>query len=321
MSTVNSTTCLSTVIDEPICFQSSYEPVYYFPRAQLVEGIQDAYITMAAPVIAYWVLSLFFHYLDTCSWKWLEAYRIHPSAEVQSKNLVSRSSVVIAVIFQHIIQTVLGLWWLSSEQHAITTDHSAPIRQIALTIRPLLRLVGVADVQRLRQVAEFAYWWAMPALQMFLAMFIIDSWQYFLHRAMHVNKFLYRQLHSWHHRLYVPYAFGALYNHPLEGFLLDTLGTAMAESLTAMTTRQSMILFTISTLKTVDDHCGYSFPWDPLQIASGNNADYHDIHHQVIGIKSNFSQPFFVHWDTLLGTRMTREDIRLRREGKKNKTQ
>jgi len=98
---------------------------------------------------------------------------------------------------------------------------------------------------------------------------------------MHVNKFLYKQFHSWHHRLYVPYAFGSLYNHPVEGFLLDTLGALLAEWATGMSTRQAMVLFTFSTLKTVDDHCGYSLPWDPLQMLTGNNADYHDIHHQV----------------------------------------
>jgi len=35
---------------------------------------------------------------------------------------------------------------------------------------------------------------------------------------------------------------------------------------------------------------------------------------QIVGIKSNFAQPFFIHWDTLLGTRMTREDIERRRQ-------
>jgi sphinganine C4-monooxygenase len=98
---------------------------------------------------------------------------------------------------------------------------------------------------------------------------------------MHVNKFLYKHLHSVHHRLYVPYAFGALYNHPIEGFLLDTLGAAIAEAVSCMTTRQAMLLFGISTLKTVDDHCGYKLPFDPLQWLSTNDADYHDIHHQV----------------------------------------
>jgi sphinganine C4-monooxygenase len=76
-----------------------------------------------------------------------------------------------------------------------------------------------------------------------------------------------------------------------------------------MSTRQDILLFTFATLKTVDDHCGYSLPFDPLQFLFSNNADYHDIHHQAIGIKKNFAQPFFVHWDAIMGTRMTRKDI------------
>jgi sphinganine C4-monooxygenase len=118
--------------------------------------------------------------------------------------------------------------------------------------------------------------------------FFIDTWQYFLHRLMHVNKFLYKQFHSWHHRLYVPYAFGSLYNHPVEGFVLDSLGAVIAESLTGLTTRQAMLLFSFSTLKTVDDHCGYNFPFDPFQLMTGNNADYHDIHHQACFLLARF---------------------------------
>lgn len=105
---------------------------------------------------------------------------------------------------------------------------------------------------------------------------------------MHVNKFLYKNFHSWHHRLYVPYAFGSLYNHPVEGFILDTLGAAMAEWLTGMSARQAMLLFTVSTFKTVDDHCGYRLPFDPLQFITSNNADYHDIHHQVCMLLGRF---------------------------------
>ena len=109
----------------------------------------------------------------------------------------------------------------------------------------------------------------------------IDTWQYFLHRAAHTNKFLYRHFHSWHHRLYVPYAYGALYNHPVEGLVLDTFGAGLAHLISLMTVRQGIVLFAFSTLKTVDDHCGYRLSLDPLQIFFSNNADYHDIHHQV----------------------------------------
>lgn len=76
----------------------------------------------------------------------------------------------------------------------------------------------------------------------------------------------------------------------------------------------------MSTIKTVDDHCGYSLPWDPIQHISGNNAAYHDIHHQSWGIKTNFSQPFFTFWDALLGT-MWRGDTTLKYERTKNRAQ
>ncbi|RCI10700.1 hypothetical protein L249_5321 [Ophiocordyceps polyrhachis-furcata BCC 54312] len=152
-------------------------------------------------------------------------------------------------------------------------------------------------------VASVIYHVAVPALQFFAAVFILDTWQYFLHRLMHMNRWLYTTFHSRHHRLYVPYAYGALYNHPFEGFLLDTLGAGIAFKLTGMTLRQGTCFFAFSTLKTVDDHCGYAFPWDPLQLMTSNNAAYHDIHHQTWGIKTNFSQPFFTFWDSLLNTK------------------
>lgn len=120
--------------------------------------------------------------------------------------------------------------------------------------------------------------------------------------------------HSRHHRLYVPYAFGALYNHPFEGFLLDTLGASIAYKMSFMTARQGMWFFTCSTIKTVDDHCGYALPWDPLQHITGNNAGYHDIHHQSWGIKTNFSQPFFTFWDRALGTIWKNGDVKSRYE-------
>jgi sphinganine C4-monooxygenase len=91
----------------------------------------------------------------------------------------------------------------------------------------------------------------------------------------------------------------------LEGFLLDTLGAGVGAKIACMTVRQQIFFYTFSTLKTVDDHCGYALPWDPLQHITSNNAGYHDIHHQSWGIKTNFSQPFFTFWDRFLGTMWT----------------
>ncbi|KAF5388690.1 hypothetical protein D9757_004842 [Collybiopsis confluens] len=301
-------TVCSTYNSQSVCFSSAKYPFYHSPNPTIIEGVSDPILTLAGPILAYWSLSLFFHYLDLSEWKWLEKYRIHDSAQTRSKNLVTKSQVVWAVIFQQIVQTVLGLFWLTNEGHADTVQE---MHRIARVLAPLLSRIGGA--QWLAEVTYTVYWWVLPTLQLLFAMFAIDTWQYFLHRIMHVNKWLYRSFHSWHHRLYVPYAYGALYNHPVEGFLLDSLGAVVAETLTRMNPRQALLLFVISTFKTVDDHCGYRLPFDLLQLITSNNADYHDIHHQVIGIKSNFSQPFFIHWDTILGTRMTRLEFEARK--------
>jgi sphinganine C4-monooxygenase len=154
-------------------------------------------------------------------------------------------------------------------------------------------------------VAKVVYWLVVPGLQMFGAVVLLDTWEYFIHRLMHVNKWMYTTFHSRHHRLYVPYAYGALYNHPFEGFLLDTVGAGLSYKIMGMTPRLGILFFCCSTIKTVDDHCGYSLPWDPLQHITSNNAAYHDIHHQTWGIKTNFSQPFFTFWDRFLGTKYT----------------
>lgn len=110
------------------------------------------------------------------------------------------------------------------------------------------------------------------------------------------------RVHAVHHRLYVPFAFGALYNHPVEGFLLDTVGAVISQALVKQSIRERIFFYSLTTVKTVDDHCGYAFPFDPLQKLTANNTKFHDIHHQSWGIKHNFSQPFLIFWDRYLGT-------------------
>ncbi|KAL5992185.1 Very-long-chain aldehyde decarbonylase GL1-9 [Asimina triloba] len=141
-------------------------------------------------------------------------------------------------------------------------------------------------------------------MQIIVAMLVMDTWQYFVHRYMHQNKFLYRHIHSQHHRLVVPYAIGALYNHPLEGLLLDTFGGAISFLISGMTARTAVIFFCFAVIKTVDDHCGLWLPGNIFHIFFQNNTAYHDIHHQLQGTKYNYSQPFFTIWDKLLGTHM-----------------
>jgi sphinganine C4-monooxygenase len=39
--------------------------------------------------------------------------------------------------------------------------------------------------------AKAVYWYGVPAVQFAFAILVVDTWQYFLHRAMHMNKWLY----------------------------------------------------------------------------------------------------------------------------------
>ncbi|OBT55734.1 hypothetical protein VE04_03919 [Pseudogymnoascus sp. 24MN13] len=340
MSTKSNNSYLSDLPPLPSYTLSPVEP--------LIPYISDFYLSLLAPFAAYWVLSLFFHYIDVMD-IWPQ-YRLHTPAEILKRNRVSRYEVARDVIIQQIIQTAVGaiLGLTEPEEMAGKEEYDIAMwaRRIRIAQRALPQLLGALglnaaaisknvassypllagaisggnypwlttgiDVVSGTPVPAFAsweimasktiYWVLVPAVQFFIAIAIVDTWQYFLHRAMHINKWLYTTFHARHHRLYVPYAYGALYNHPFEGFLLDTLGASIAYKLSFMTPRQGMCFFVGSTLKTVDDHCGYSLPWDPLQHITSNNAGYHDIHHQSWGIKTNFSQPFFTFWDRVLGT-------------------
>jgi sphinganine C4-monooxygenase len=261
-------------------------------RPDLIAGIPDGLLALVSPIIAYWTYATFFHVIDV--YQLAEKYRIHPSAEEESRNKVTLQEVLRDVILQHVVQTIVG-WGVYKLDPVPTTGFE------------------IYEMWWLRQkyapafVSDTVLWWAytygFSLIRIVLAFCFIDTWQYTLHRIMHVNKWLYRRFHSRHHRLYVPYAYGALYNDPVEGFLLDTAGTGLASIVFGLTPRENICLYTFATMKTVDDHCGYRLPFDFFQWAFPNNSIYHDIHHQIWGIKSNFSQPFFTFWDRLFGTR------------------
>ncbi|KAK0753165.1 fatty acid hydroxylase superfamily-domain-containing protein [Schizothecium vesticola] len=318
------------------------------PMPDLLPFISDFWLSLIAPHVAYWVMSMFFHVIDV--YDLFPHYRLHTPEEITQRNLATRFQVARDVVLEQILQvftaTVLSL--TEPQQQTGMEDYEVAVwaTRIRLAQRSLPSLLsvlglnataisknmasshpliagalagghypflttqldGVSGVQVPAfaiwemMVAKAVYWFIIPLIQVLFAIFFLDTWQYFWHRAMHVNKWMYTHWHARHHRLYVPYAYGALYNHPIEGFLLDTLGASLAYKASFMTPRYGMFFFVGSTMKTVDDHCGYSLPWDPLQRISSNNAAYHDIHHQSWGIKANFSQPFLTFWDRLLGT-------------------
>ncbi|XP_037424826.1 sphinganine C4-monooxygenase 2-like [Triticum dicoccoides] len=216
----------------------------------------DEALAIVVPIAAYWVCSSMYMALGRS----MDEYRLHPRDEERSKNLVSKRDVVKGVVLQQLVQAAVAAIIFTLTGGSTAT---AAGTQQGTTCRTCVTVV----------------------LQVTVGKAVLDGWQYAWHRYMHRNKFMYRHVHSWHHRLVLPYAFGVQYNHPVEG-LLDTVGGALAFLASGMSSRVSIFFFMLCAIKGVDAHCGLWLPGNPR---AG---------------RYNFSQPFFVTWDKVFGTHM-----------------
>lgn len=226
---VNSSSYLSDLPPLPSYTLSPMEP--------LVPFIPDFYLSILSPIAAYWIVSLFFHYVDVHD-IWPQ-YRLHTPAEILKRNHVSRYEVARDVLLQQVIQTIVGaiLGLTEAEELAGKQDYdiavwATRIRIAQRALPQLLSAIGLnaaaisknvsgsypllagaiaggrypwlttgMDVVSGAPVPAFAGWellaskaiyfYIIPMAQFFLATAIVDTWQYFLHRAMHVNKWLY----------------------------------------------------------------------------------------------------------------------------------
>ncbi|KAG2486598.1 hypothetical protein HYH03_014766 [Edaphochlamys debaryana] len=220
--------------------------------------------------LAYWLVAGFYDVLDHLQLPLTEKYKV-VRRDPGRGNTVTRRQVIMRVLLQQFIQFVINL------------------------------LVFILDSESCTRCAEPASF-LHRASRFVLGLYVMDTWQYWIHRLVHVNTFLYKHLHSVHHTLMIPYAYGALYNSVLEGLLLDTLGGVVTLYVAGLDCQTATAVFTFGMYKTVIDHCNYRGWVNPLHSLFPNCAQYHDIHHDIRGIKANFSQPFFTHWDWIMGT-------------------
>lgn len=71
-------------------------PFYFVAsRPSLLPGISDRYLSVAIPVVIYWVLGGLFFWLDKMEFPYFEARRIHESAEVERRNRVTMPQVCL----------------------------------------------------------------------------------------------------------------------------------------------------------------------------------------------------------------------------------
>lgn len=164
---------MSTFLNETLVPNSVQYPFYHVHNPTLIPGLKDHYLALAAPVIAYWAYSLFFHILDSDIFEWPAKYRIHESEEMRSKNLVSPRDVFFAVVFQHVVQTILGIFWL---EESVSLDHLAEMRRLStnlswIAIKLLGKELGGAFLHAVGpESISWLYWWGIPIIQFFFAM-------------------------------------------------------------------------------------------------------------------------------------------------------
>ena len=77
------------------------------PVPPLIPGISDLNLSLILPILAYWIGSLIFDYIDGTDF--LDRYRQHTSAEELTRNTVTRSQCIKGVMLNQGVQTLLGI--------------------------------------------------------------------------------------------------------------------------------------------------------------------------------------------------------------------
>jgi sphinganine C4-monooxygenase len=175
-TTMNKTVCPAVYDGYSSCYLPTGVPFYHTERRYLVPGIPDHFLAGIAPVVGYWVFSLFFHALDTSGWQWLDKYRIHESADVKSRNLATRTQVVWTVVFQQVIQTIAASIFVTEDLHGGPGRWRGEMQDLGkVVVRVVRSALGNETGGKLLQakgmdLVYFLYWWGIPVAQFFLAM-------------------------------------------------------------------------------------------------------------------------------------------------------
>jgi sterol desaturase/sphingolipid hydroxylase (fatty acid hydroxylase superfamily) len=243
----------------------------------LLHGESLAHPTDAAGTFVAYCIGFFARYALFCGGaffvfhrlRWLRRYKIQqdePSARmVRHEILWSASNTVCTGLF-----SVLLAWMVATGRTAM-----------------------YADVDE--------YGWAWFFLSIPLGTLGFDTWFYWQHRALH-TPWLFRHVHSIHHRPTNPTAFAGFAHHPGETFAEDLYFLLFVVVVPVHPLAMGLVglhAFTLAIL----GHMGFEFfprgfTRYPL-LGLHNTATHHNMHHSHVG--GNYSLYFNV-WDRLMGT-------------------
>lgn len=198
------------------------------PRAPLLPFISDAHLLLLLPTAAYWAYGLLFHWIDQRGY--LARYKLHTPAEILKRNKVPMSKVIFSILFYQITTTLLGFWMLRGSEPDPQRNGDRDIALWALWLSQFRKLSsssgwaiwGDATIDSRFSVysgsetetghivaismpdliaANTVYYFLVPLAQFALAVFVADTWQYFTHRIVHTNQYLYSKLYQLFHHL------------------------------------------------------------------------------------------------------------------------
>lgn len=136
--------------------------------------------------------------------------------------------------------------------------------------------------------------------QVGVCLLVEDFMFYWSHRLLHIP-FLFRHIHKIHHQHHYPIGIASEYAHPVEYYFGNLLPSSVGPLLVKPHMFTYLLWIGVRLLKTLEAHCGYSFPFSPFQfLPFANPAAAHDYHHSR-GINTCYGS-FLQFWDTTQGT-------------------
>ena len=139
-------------------------------------------------------------------------------------------------------------------------------------------------------------------IPVFIIFIIDDIFFYFVHKLIHVNKFLYKKIHRIHHEANMPIAIDYIYAHPLEwmvGYIGPFIGILLYGGISIYTFWLYLI---IRNMHEIFIHSGInssSFLYKIIPFAADNK--HHDLHHEKYNC--NYASTF-TFWDRVFKTQL-----------------
>lgn len=95
-------------------------------------------------------------------------------------------------------------------------------------------------------------------------------------------------IHSKHHKLYVPFAYGSAYNHPAESLCFDVVASQLASGGLRLSDIEQGVFLSLATMRSCENHTAYNLPWSPFILIGGlfgYTPEWHSIHHSKWGFR------------------------------------